>query len=235
MSEFAIYLIESGPALELAQAHWRQVEEYREQVEQFRREAGAYAAKINQRTGTVEGALFSGSTLPPDSWTKPDKHGMSRPNSRTAEGKVWREKILAMTPFPDAESTIGRELGIPMEVQFERADGTSARAIIGLRPVGFLVISDPECTHGLADESTDTPTYGMWVPDMQRIVQDYEQRGEKVVGPVWDMAQHMQIEGCSRISSEEWRDRVVVHDQQVEQRRQDRQQQEQQMERQHHV
>lgn len=180
----AIYLIESGPMLDMVKAYILEVIRVKGEVKDLALKLGVTNIRTRIDDGVLSGVQFPEEKHP--EFTRPDRRGISRPRPGTEWAKLWRNQ----QGHASSATLIRNALNIPGGVAYKTKDGE-----------GWDHIGNPLSECGFLYLSKDGP-YGMWVPDVPAYVADYQKRGYTVEEPAFSFK--MEFEGCRRIESEEW-------------------------------
>lgn len=194
MSE-AIYLIESGTALEMVKNYIAERKRVRLQNLEMLRELGLEQKMVwtNRSTGVLT-AINAQRGQQPEGFTAPDSKGRSRPK----KGTEWAKRFDAQIGYTPVSESIACAFNIPLSTEYTVEGGGHGWCCIGsmLSECGFLFLGEQG-------------PYAMWIPDVKKIISDMEADGRKVHEDTkrFDMT----IEGCRRIEPEEWEIMVMQH------------------------
>jgi hypothetical protein len=192
MTAKLIFLIDSGPALDLC----RQVIANRKEVAEANRayvmSYGCTEYQTSGWTGRVRGLRFDGERHP--DFKKPDREGCCEPRVRT---KAWLE-MNALPEHIDEAELIARTMGVPIRGNYEYGDGYGACHIGHFHACGFIWLD------------SKVGPFGMWIPDVAAYVARMEADGYTVTGPAKTFFKP-EFEGCRRIEREEWDLMVAQH------------------------
>lgn len=193
MSESALYLVESGKALEMVRSHITEKAMCDERVAALGREAGGIRAMRDRTTGVMTALVFPKGAVPIGFTSPESKHGSSRP----IKGSDWAAKFKAQVGYPDVQGEITAAFGVPTQIDYTTPGGTGSRAIGAIFDAcGFLYLS------------ADGP-YAMYTPDVQAEVLAERDKGNQVDQAA--RAYSGEIPGCRRIEQEEWDILVAQH------------------------
>jgi len=198
------YLIEGGQALELVQAHIRDLlatDAARvELIKEISKEAKVVEACRHIDAGTLIGVRFERGVQHPD-FTKP------RGRLKSCYPKKGTKWFARFQDQPRVETTPGALVDaykIPLSMSYVKIeDGKQTSE--GFRHIGWPPLNEV----GFLYMGKDGP-YGLWTPDIQAYVKDQESRGFKVTGAC-STYDPDGLEGCRRIEKEEWEIIVAQH------------------------
>lgn len=198
----ALFLIESGPALDLVQRHIAERVRVKDEVNVLATELGAERISADRLTGVLLGVVFK-DKIHPD-FTKPRRvDGASFPKKKTA----WAKRFAAQTGHENQTEAISRLFNIPLSLNYSNGQGSEGVSMIGspFQECGFLYLGK------------EGP-YAMWVPDVPAYVAEYEKKRDcldesKVGYTVEEPAKSFKLEfdGCRRMLNEEWELMVAQH------------------------
>ena len=179
----ALFLIESGIALDMVRQYIQDVIRVRKQNSAFAEELGVENIWTDRMNGTLSAVAFPGAIHP--DFSKPKRRdGGSFPK----KGTEWYKRLTSAEGTRNAASWIADEFGIPLSVSYKSEHGSGWSAIgRPLTECGFLFMGE-------------NGPYAMWAPDVPAIV------AERTRGVIDEPAASFQfnIPGARRIPHEEW-------------------------------
>jgi hypothetical protein len=185
----ALFLVTGGKALDLVKQHIAEVHRVRAANADAMRELGLPEGtqfRVSSHTYRLHSVRFPDGAVPAG-WTRPSReHGVSRPKA----GTEWAKRIAALPTVEDPAEVIGRELEVPLSMNYRH--GTSC---------GWCAIGSPARPCGWCWLS-DAGPYAMWVPDVPAAVQARQGEGYTIEEPAASF--RLQFDGCRRILHEEW-------------------------------
>ena len=185
MNTSAIFLIESGKALDMVKEHIADRLRVRSEVEALMKEIGVEGGSVDRRSGVLLGVVFAGDVH--NEFTKPKKrYGTSYPKKKTA----WAARFAGQKGYKNQSDWIAEEFNIPLSVGY-KCDGGEGFSCIGnvFAECGFLYLSE-------------SGPYAMWTPDVPAAVSDFVEQGRVVNEPAASFK--LEFDGCRRIEKEEW-------------------------------
>lgn len=191
----AIYLIESGKALDLVKQHIAHRIRIRKEGIALLAELGCQNNPVwtDRMTGVIT-CISAKRGQQPEGFTMPDSKGRTWPKKGTAAAKRFADQ----RGYPAPTSEIARAFNVPLHFDYTSNDGSTGSRRIGfpLRECGYLYMGE------------DGP-FALWIPDVKQIVADCEAQGDTVTcdAKAFDMV----LEGCRRIELEEWDIMVMQH------------------------
>lgn len=197
------YIIEGGQALELVQAHIRDLlatdGARAALIKEISDEAPVTDAYRHIDTGVLLGVRFERGHHHPD-FTKPSGRSKS---CHPKQGTHWIERFNQQPKIETKPIHLADAYKIPLSMSYVKiADGKEQEE-------GFMHLGFPLNEVGFLYLSKDGP-YGMWTPDVGAYVKAKEDQGYTVTGAcaVWDPDG---LEGCRRVKKEEWELLVAQH------------------------
>jgi hypothetical protein len=188
MQKNAIFLIESGKALELVKAHIAHRVRITQEGLALLKELGVEKNLVwtDRSTGVIS-CIGAKRGQQPEGFTVPDSKGRSWPK----KGTEWAKRFNAQNGYPQQSTEIADAFNVPLNLEYKSKSGGNGWCCIGfpLSECGYLYMSN------------DGP-YGLWIPDIPKIIQEREANGDTVTGDAKKF--DMRLEGCRRIEPEEW-------------------------------
>ncbi|MDS1142418.1 hypothetical protein RE432_18445 [Pusillimonas sp. SM2304] len=186
----AIYMIESGKALDLVKHRISEVKRVRQQNIELAKELGAERYRVHIESGVITTVEFADEKHP--QFTKPGKYG-----SAPKKGTEWAKRFSEQKGHESESAVIAEAFDVPLRISYEGENFSGSRCIgYMLRECGFLYLSD------------DGP-YALWIPDVAAEVAAEEGRGGTITWPEQPFS--MELEGCRRVEKEEWDILVAQH------------------------
>lgn len=182
----AYYLIEGGRPLELVKHHIAERDRVRLANVAIADELGVQEGRFASwgECGVLTAVKFCGK--PPEGWTKPDRHGCSRPK----HGTEWAKRLDALKGWKDPSDIIREEFKVPCTMFYLTDGGEGSKTIGGFSPNGFLWAS------------LEGP-FAMYIPDVAGEIKLFEaETGYAVTEP--DRNWELTAPGLRRIEKEEW-------------------------------
>lgn len=190
-TEFLIFLIEGGKALELVKAHIAARLATEKEIRAICTELGVSEYTTNPINGKLVGVVFLAERHP--DFKVPTRRGISYPR----KGSEWEKRLMAHKGYPSQNSIIQEQLGVPCSIEHKDATGHGWTCIGNfLNECGFLYLS------------ADGP-YGMWIPNVPAEVAKFEAKGSVVVNAAKIFKP--EFEDCRLIEREEWDILVAQH------------------------
>jgi len=182
--EFAIFLIEGGPALELVRQHIADLTVVRDQNRELATELGVRHIWTHRDTGAIVAVDFERNARHPD-FTVPRKS-----RSHPKKGTSWEQRFAAVKGYRCPDKAIGETFNIPRVLGYGN-EGSCGSRIIGypLSVFDFLYVGE-------------NGPFAMSVPDIEAEVRAEEARGMVVSEPAKSF--RMEFDGCRRLSEAEW-------------------------------
>lgn len=187
-----IFLIESGPALDLVKHHIQERKRVHQACLELLKTLCVREVWRDIRTGIVSAVRLPQGLYP--EFTKPDRKGRSWPK----KGTEWAAKFKAQIGHQSQVHLISDRFNIPLVIAFDRPDGSFGSTCIGspLNECGFLYCGE------------EGP-YAMWVPNVPEAVAQKEAEGYTVEEPAKSF--NLEFPGCHPILEEEWELIVALH------------------------
>lgn len=201
-----LYLIESGPMLELIKHHLNERTRVTAVNLEILRKLGLDPEKVQLwrhiYNGSLTGVQIPKSLKMPkvfvqENWTKPDSKGRRRPKKGTEEYKAFYSEDALFTP---AETLIVKALNVPTSIGYKTRGGTRSGE-------GWSMIGRMMSACGFLWMDRDNGPYAMWLPDVEAAVEDLKKahKGVKsfeVIGgaDVWQL----DTTGIKPLLQEEW-------------------------------
>ncbi|AJD82948.1 hypothetical protein PJWF_00054 [Achromobacter phage JWF] len=198
------YLIEDGQALELVQAHIRDViatdGARHALIKEISDEAQVENAYRHVDTGVLLGVTFARGHHHPD-FTKP--RGRNK-TCHPKQGTFWEKRFKEQPKIETLPRNVVDAYKIPLTLNYvkiengkETEEGFRHIGWPPLHEVGFLYLGK-------------AGPYALWTPDIVAYARAQEAKGYKVKGEcaVWNQDG---LEGCRRIKKEEWELLVAQH------------------------
>jgi|GEM_PF-2958961 len=198
------YIIEGGLALELVQAHIRDViatdGARAALIKEISDEAKVEGAFRHIDKGTLLGVQFERGHHHPD-FTKPKGRNKT---CHPKQGTHWAERFKNQPCIETQPSKLVDAYKIPLTMSFVKIeDGKESEE--GFRHIGWPPLHEV----GFLYLGKDGP-YAMWAPDIRAYVKEQEDKGFKVTGPCATYDPDS-LEGCRRVKKEEWELMVAQH------------------------
>lgn len=186
----ALFLIESGQALDLVQSHIEEKDRVAREVRELLTPLNVAEYWSSRDDGTAMTVRFAADGHP--DFTKPDKRG-----SRPKKGTEWAKRFAEQRGYQNSSTLIATAFNVPLSISYG-CDGSSGWRSIGypFNECGFLWIKSEN-------------VYAMYVPDVAAEVRASEAQGFVVAEPAKSF--QMQFDGCRRILVEEWNARVAQY------------------------
>ena len=194
MSKNAVFIIESGRALEMVKEHIADRQRVRSANQMLAEDLGIEEATTDRRTGVMSGVVFK-NTVHPEFKVPKRRDRVSYPK----KGSEWEKRFAAQTGWRDPSEWISTEFSIPLSIRYATDGGGHGWSRIGhpLVECGFLFVS------------SDGP-YAIWAPDVPAIVADrLAEREMSIDEPAKSFK--FNIDGARRIDREEWDFIVAKH------------------------
>lgn len=190
-SEKAIFMIESGRALDLIKHHITEKKRVSAEVRALAKELGVESIYTSQSSGVLTAVEFPGKAHP--DFKKPTKRG-----SYPKKGSAWATRLAEQNGYDSPSNVIADAFQIPLSISYHGKGDAYGSSCIGfpLNECGFLYLS------------ADGP-YAMWTPDVLAEVAAYEADGWTVKDPAKSF--RLEFDGCRRIEREEWEILVAQH------------------------
>jgi hypothetical protein len=192
MRKDAIFMIESGKALEMVKEHISERKRVRDEIRVIVQDLGVNEIFTDKMTGVLTSVIFPRDIHP--EFTKPKRrNGGSYPK----KGSSWDARLKKQTGYKNPSSWISKEFNIPLSIGFG-SDNCKGWRCIGspLTECGFLYLSEQG-------------PYAMWTPDIAAEVAASIAEGYTVGEPAASFK--LEIDGCRRIEKEEWEILVLQH------------------------
>jgi hypothetical protein len=204
-----LYLIESGPMLDLVKHHIAERDRSRNAKVSILAQLGLNPEKVQIWSHAYDGGMTGvqiprGLKMPPafvaSNWTKPDSQGRSRPKKGTDEYKIFYDKEATYLP---AEQLIAENLKVPCSIGYKEGGGEGwTRIGRMLSSCGFLWLH------------RDTGPYALWLPDVAACIVELRaqykgSKSFKILGGVDKWV--LDTTGLKPLMQEEWDLMVAEH------------------------
>lgn len=186
-SKVAVFLIESGRALELAQ-QWVQDEQVqRRQRREIGQALGVSRVYLSFDTGVVLGAYFGDKLAVHPDFRKPNRKGASFPKKHSG----WAARLAQQHERKLTMAQVNKELGIPDSLCVRHPDGSEVWRMLSspVTPSGFLSLSDQG-------------PFAIWTPDVDDVLRQEREAGHEILTFPKDFK--FTIAGTRRILPEQW-------------------------------
>ena len=194
-SKVAVFLIESGRALELAQQWMQEEHAQRRQAREIGQELGVSRVYLSFDTGVVLGVYFGDKLAVHPDFRKPNRKGASFPKKHSG----WAVRLAQQHERKLTMAQVNKELGIPDSLCVRHAaDGSEIWRMLSspVNPSGFLSLSDQG-------------PFAIWTPDVDDAIRQEREAGNEVLTFPKDFK--FIIAGTRRILPEQWDLMVAEH------------------------